>query len=84
MKFKIHASGTMRVLIPAEGLSLLRNYAGTAGRGYARRGSKNMQIGTPIRTIVVEPLELPVQEPKIEPEPSHEAEPQPEEAPVAQ
>ena len=29
-----------------------------------------MQIGEPIRTIVVEPLELPVQEPKAEPEPA--------------
>ena len=26
-----------------------------------------MQIGEPLRTIVVEPLELPVQEPKAEP-----------------
>jgi len=43
-----------------------------------------MQIGLPIRTIVVEPHELPMQEPKAEPEPSHEAEPQPVEAPVSQ
>ena len=28
-----------------------------------------MQIGKPIRTIIVEPLELPVQQPKAEPEP---------------
>src|ERR1035437_7386178 len=41
-----------------------------------------MQIGEPIRTVVVEPLELPVQEPKTEPEPANE--PQPAEAPVAQ
>jgi hypothetical protein len=41
-----------------------------------------MQIGKPIRTIVVEPLELPVQEPLVEPEPSNE--PEPAEAPVAQ
>ena len=32
-----------------------------------------MQIGEPIRTIVVEPLELPVQEPKAEPEPAKQA-----------
>jgi hypothetical protein len=34
-----------------------------------------MQIGKPLRIIVVEPLELPVQEPKAEPEPAHEPEP---------
>ena len=34
-----------------------------------------MQIGEPLRTIVVEPLALPVQEPKAEPEPAHEPEP---------
>jgi hypothetical protein len=28
-----------------------------------------MQIGRPLRTIVVEPLELPVQEPHEQPEP---------------
>jgi hypothetical protein len=28
-----------------------------------------MQIGEPLRTIVVEPLELPVQEPKEQPKP---------------
>ena len=43
-----------------------------------------MQIGKPLRTIVVEPLELPVQQPPVEPEPFREAEPQPAEAPVAQ
>jgi hypothetical protein len=31
-----------------------------------------MQIGEPLRTIVVEPLELPVNEPAIEPEPEPE------------
>jgi len=41
-----------------------------------------MQIGEPIRTVVVEPLVLPVQEPKAEPEPAYE--PQPAEAPVSQ
>jgi hypothetical protein len=43
-----------------------------------------MQIGKPLRTIVVEPLELPVQHPPVEPEPCREVEPQPVEAPVAQ
>ena len=44
-----------------------------------------MQIGEPLRTIVVEPLELPVQEPAGEPEPVHvpESEPEPEQVPVA-
>lgn len=41
-----------------------------------------MQIGLPIRTIEVEPLELPVQDPKAEPEPAHD--PEPAEAPVSQ
>jgi hypothetical protein len=41
-----------------------------------------MQIGEPLRTIVVEPLELPVQEPTAEPEPANE--PEPAEAPVSQ
>jgi len=43
-----------------------------------------MQIGEPLRTIVVEPLELPVQEPAGEPEPAPQApEPEPEQVPVA-
>jgi hypothetical protein len=41
-----------------------------------------MQIGKPIRTIIVEPLELPVRQPKAEPEPVNE--PQPAEVPVSQ
>jgi hypothetical protein len=41
-----------------------------------------MQIGKPLRTFDVEPLELPVQEPKAEPEPANE--PEPAEAPVSQ
>jgi hypothetical protein len=41
-----------------------------------------MQIGEPMRTIVVEPLELPVHEPEAEPEPAYE--PEPAEAPVSQ
>jgi len=62
---------------------MLRNYGEATDRGYVGR-EQDMQIGKPIRTIEVEPLELPVQEPKAEPEPSREAEPQPAEAPVAQ
>ena len=39
-------------------------------RGEARQGGgADMQIGKPIRTIVVEPLELPVSRPTGEPEP---------------
>jgi hypothetical protein len=60
---------------------MLRNYGEATERGYARRG-QDMQIGEPLRTIVVEPLELPVQEPKAEPEPANE--PEPAEAPVSQ
>jgi len=41
-----------------------------------------MQIGEPLRTIIVEPLELPVQDPQAEPEPANEREPV--EAPVSQ
>jgi hypothetical protein len=63
---------------------MLGNYEAATERGYERRGSRDMQIGKPIRTIVVEPLELPVQEPPAEPEPSREAAPQPAEAPVSQ
>ena len=45
-----------------------------------------MQIGEPLRTIVVEPLELPVKQPTSEPEPVPvpEPEPEPEQVPVAQ
>jgi hypothetical protein len=44
-----------------------------------------MQIGKPLRTIVVEPLELPAGEPEkpSEPEPAPQPEPEPEKAPVA-
>ena len=41
-----------------------------------------MQIGDPLRTIFVEPLELPVKQPTGEPEPANE--PEPAEAPVSQ
>jgi len=38
-----------------------------------------MQIGEPIRTVVVEPLELPINEPQEQPEPTApELEPAPE------
>jgi hypothetical protein len=43
----------------------------------------NMQIGKPLRTIVIEPLELPVREPENQPEPIPTPEPEPEKAPVA-
>jgi hypothetical protein len=43
-----------------------------------------MQIGEPLRTIVVEPLELPVNQPAGEPEPVPVPEPVPEQEPVAQ
>jgi hypothetical protein len=43
-----------------------------------------MQIGEPLRTLVVEPLENPVQQPPVEPEPFREAEAVPVEAPVSQ
>lgn len=40
-----------------------------------------MNIGEPVRTIVVEPLELPVNDPNAEPEPEP-LEPEPEQAPA--
>jgi hypothetical protein len=46
-----------------------------------------MQIGKPLRTIVVEPLELPVSEPNADPNPQPivpELEAAPEQAPVAE
>ena len=45
-----------------------------------------MQIGKPLRTVVVEPLELPVKQPTVEPEPVPVPEPEPEpvQVPVAQ
>jgi hypothetical protein len=42
-----------------------------------------MQIGEPLRTIIVEPLELPVKPPKSEPEPVPVPEPEPEQVPAA-
>jgi hypothetical protein len=41
-----------------------------------------MQIGKPLRTVVVEPLELPVKQPTSEPEPVPVPEPEPEPVPV--
>jgi len=45
-----------------------------------------MQIGKPLRTIVVEPLELPVEQPKGEPEPGliQSPESEPEQVPAKQ
>ena len=44
-----------------------------------------MEIGEPLRTIVVEPLELPVQQPAGEPETvPASAQPEPDQEPVAQ
>jgi hypothetical protein len=52
----------------------------------SRKGrEQDMQIGEPLRTIVVEPLEIPVNKPSAEPEPVVEQpEPEPEQVPVAQ
>ena len=41
-----------------------------------------MQIGKPLRTVVVEPLELPVKQPTSELEPVPVPEPEPEPVPV--
>jgi hypothetical protein len=41
-----------------------------------------MQICKPLRTVVVEPLELPVKQPTSEPEPVPVPEPEPEPVPV--
>jgi len=41
-----------------------------------------MQIGEPLRTIVVEPLELPVDDPQTRPEPEPAPQPEPEPEPV--
>ena len=43
-----------------------------------------MQIGDPVRTIVVEPLELPVNQPTGEREPAAVPEREPEQVPEAQ
>ena len=40
-----------------------------------------MDIGEPLRTIVVEPLELPVKDPSAEPEPAP-LQPEPEQVPA--
>jgi len=41
-----------------------------------------MQIGEPLRTIVIEPLELPVSDPQTQPEPAPQPEPEPEQVPA--
>jgi hypothetical protein len=42
-----------------------------------------MQIGEPLRTIVVEPLELPVRDPLTQPDPEPaQPEPEPEQVPA--
>ena len=41
-----------------------------------------MEIGEPLRTIIVEPLELPVTEPEAEPKPERSV-PEPEQVPAA-
>jgi hypothetical protein len=43
-----------------------------------------MQIGDPLRTVIVEPLELPVQQPTSEPEPVSMPETEPEHKEAAQ
>jgi len=75
---------TARIPIPDEGLSLLRNYAAADERSYAKRREQEMQIGEPLRTIVVEPLELPVKQPAKKPEPIYVPDLEPELVPVAQ
>ncbi len=42
-----------------------------------------MQIGEPLRTIVVEPLELPIDEPQVRPAPT-QSEPEPEQVPATE
>jgi hypothetical protein len=44
---------------------------------------RNMNIGEPLRTIIVEPLELPVEAPAVEPDPEpRPLEPEPEQEPA--
>ncbi len=42
-----------------------------------------MQIGEPLRTIIVEPLELPIDEPQVRPAPT-QPEPEPEQVPATE
>jgi hypothetical protein len=53
------------------------------GQSPKETGREHMQIGEPLRTIVVEPLELPVKQPTAEPEPIQSPEPEPERVPAA-
>jgi hypothetical protein len=48
-----------------------------------KRKERDMQIGEPLRTIVVEPLEVPVKQRTGEAEPVQVPEPEPEQVPVA-
>lgn len=61
-----------------------RKLRSSRGERLGEEEEQNMQIGKPLRTIVVEPLDLPAQQPPAEPEPFREAEPEPAEAPVSQ
>ena len=61
---------------------MLSNYGATKQRGEAE-----MKIGKPLRTVIVEPLELPVSDPTADPIPepiAPEPESEPEQVPVAQ
>jgi len=53
-------------------------------RAIRRREILTMQIGEPLRTIVVEPLELPVSEPQTQPDPERapQQEPEPDQVPA--
>jgi hypothetical protein len=62
---------------------ILRTYAGVEERRYARRRAM-MLIGEPLRIIVVEPFELPVNQPTGEPEPVVVPQREPEQVPAAQ
>ena len=62
---------------------ILRTYAGIEKRRYTR-GSPGMLIGEPLRTIVVEPLELPVKQPPSKPKPADAPDREPEQVPVTQ
>lgn len=62
---------------------LVKKRPGTAELGAIRPRRALMQIGKPLRTIVVEPLEPPVDEPERLPsEPTVQPEPEPEQEPA--
>lgn len=61
-----------------------QNLRRNRGEWLCEEEEQDMQMGEPLRTIVVEPLELPVQQPASEPEPVPVVpEPEPEQVPVA-